>query len=61
MSACMVLHCSMGVENVWSELASQEPNMLEPFENFLSEVVLQMQHNKQDKHELQNHIKKLVH
>ena len=34
--------------------------MLEPFESFLSEVVLQMQHNKQDKHKLQNHIKKLA-
>ena len=49
------------MEKVWLELASQDPTMIEPFENFLSEVVLQMQHSNQDKHKLQHHIKKLAH
>lgn len=34
--------------------------MLEPFETFLGEVVLQMQHSQEDKHKLQNHIKRWV-
>ena len=52
------LVCSMGVERVWGDLASREPAVLEEFESFLSEVVVQMQHNQQDKHKLQKHIKK---
>ena len=48
----------MGVERVWEELADKDPAMLEQFENFLSEVVLQMQHSQQDKHKLQDHIKR---
>ena len=48
----------MGVEQVWEELASKDPAMLEQFENFLSEVVLQMQHSQEDKHQLQDHIKR---
>ena len=50
----------MGVEKVWGKLASQDPAMLEPFETFLGEVVLQMQHSQEDKHKLQNHIKRWV-
>ena len=43
---------------MWGDLASREPAVLEEFESFLSEVVVQMQHNQQDKHKLQKHIKK---
>lgn len=45
---------------MWGKLASQDPAMLEPFETFLGEVVLQMQHSQEDKHKLQNHIKRWV-
>ena len=48
----------MGVEKVWEELAGGDPAMVEPFENFLSEVVLQMKNNQQDKNKLHGHIKK---
>ena len=50
--------CRMGVEKVWEELAGGDPAMLEPFENFLGEVVLQIKNNQQDKNKLQGHIKK---
>ena len=50
----------MGVEKVWEELAGGDPAMLEPFENFLGEVVLQIKNNQQDKNKLQGHIKKWV-
>lgn len=48
----------MGVEKVWRDLASRDVGMLEAFESFLSEVVVQIQHNQDDKQKLQNHIKK---
>ena len=46
------------MKKVWQELAVGDTAMLEPFENFLSEVVLQIKHNQQDKCKLQSHIKK---
>ena len=43
---------------MWGDLASRDPAVLDQFESFLSEVVIHIQHNQQDKHKLQNHIKK---
>jgi len=53
-----VVSSSTGVKEMWKDLYSKDPSLLENFESFLCEVVRELKQSDTEKSTLVNHIKK---